>query len=288
MGVRFLCQDLVSFRSTAIQDNLPIDEAVRPNMNLSSVRRLFRARRESNILHFPLMALILSLMHIAVEPNGGGGVPGVFDPFWQRLATVNFLQIYAGPWRSVGSRRPKQAIVPHWSMWMHLYFVIRHFATSYDTVEGGDAATQGLCCDREAGMVQSLAGDTLSFRERRTLVALKTTTNLGSVSHAQLPFSTVLVVSDSELSLSITEDTWFQANLFPCREGSGIALFQLVVWCALDKWMAEWDECLGNIDEILKVKVRLERPAHQWEAELTFYGADQRRRQRQSKRRSHV
>jgi hypothetical protein len=163
------------------------------------------------------------------------------------------LQLYAGHWYAL----PRHAIGFRWP-YMHYHFLIRHFALEGEVPDPKKKPKKpdcldGICCYRETGTFSALEDKSLTFVEHRTWIAIKTTSERAGV--GDRPYYMAILLSDSKVSLSSKNQVWEESNLFPCGGGTGIALFQLMVWDVLRQWSIEWNETLDAIDNVLRVTV---------------------------------
>jgi hypothetical protein len=170
--------------------------------------------------------------------------------------TLQALQTYAGPWLD---SVPKSSVHYPEDEWLLLHYVFRCFSAGSLKPLSHIKNRNGLRCSRDGGAVESLDGKRFVFAESRTWLGMRTCTILGSREHEQrqFPLTTAICLSDWDFSCVMGQDEWQRFGIRPCLEGSGVSMFQLLICFGTRDWGRRWNECLDNIDSILRVSVSL-------------------------------
>jgi hypothetical protein len=185
------------------------------------------------------------------------------------LETFTALQNFTGPWLDSAKKFCVCSPDPEYGT-AHsilLHFVFRYFSTTKkpDIKDFGGPFT-GLRCDWEGGLLESQEHGRFEFIEKRIWLGIQTFTGLSSdlggykaedinEDRQQFPLSTAVSLSEDECTTQIGQGSWQKFNILPCMEGSGIAAFLLLICYHLQTWNFNWNQCLNNIDSMLKVKV---------------------------------
>jgi hypothetical protein len=120
-----------------------------------------------------------------------------------------------------------------------------------------------MYCHRESGFLETREGSKVEFREQRLWLSFKVCTNAETQIiddtnpfSTQLPLCTGFFFCDHGF-LRVANDLWWNnSKLMSCQEGSGVALFQLYIIHALERWETEWAKCLDQVETLLRVTVR--------------------------------